>query len=104
MDQTETNRNMVSEARDATCQVVDARDGAPAEQPDYLDDVTQAKKIGVSVSFLRKDRRTARRIPFIRLQGRILYDPERVRQALLALEEGGPFVKRIRRERVAGAA
>jgi hypothetical protein len=54
-----------------------------------IDERQQAKLIGVSVAFLRKDRLTVRRIPFIRLGGRILYDPARVHQALLAFEQGG---------------
>jgi len=94
---------MQNDMHDAAGQVVCARGGATAEEPDYLDDVAQARKIGLSVSFLRKDRRTNRRIPFIRLEGRVLYDPKRVRDALLALEEGGPPVKRARRERASGA-
>ena len=49
--------------------------------------------IGVSVFFLRKDRRTKRLIPFYRIGDRILYDIQRVRSALLDLEEGGSAFK-----------
>jgi hypothetical protein len=48
-----------------------------------------AEAIGISVAWLRKDRRDKRLIPFYRLGGRILYSPERVRAALAVLEEGG---------------
>jgi len=74
-------------------------DQSPAEtatvQPLFHDDVQLAPLIGLSVSFLRKDRRADRVIPFVRVRGRILYDLGRVRAALLALEEGG--TKRARR-------
>ena len=53
-----------------------------------------ARAIGMSVHFLRKDRRGKRLIPFYRIGDRVLYDLERVRQALLALEEGGVFAQR----------
>ncbi len=59
------------------------------QKPLFVDDVALAPLIGLSVSFLRKDRRGARVIPFMRAGGRIKYDVERVRQALLAREEGG---------------
>jgi hypothetical protein len=65
-------------------------------QPLFHDDVQLAELIGLSVSFLRKDRRADRAIPFMRIRGRILYDLGRVRAALLALEEGGN-TKRARR-------
>jgi hypothetical protein len=55
----------------------------------FRSDAEIAPLIGLSTSFLRKDRRTHRVIPFVRVRGRILYDLDRVRQALLALEEGG---------------
>ncbi|MCX7144185.1 MAG: hypothetical protein NT123_24745, partial [Proteobacteria bacterium] len=53
--------------------------------------------IGMSVFFLRKDRRTKRLIPFYRLGDRILYDLDRVRVALLNLEEGGFAVRGMKR-------
>jgi hypothetical protein len=56
----------------------------------FVDEQQLAPLIGVSIHFLRKDRRTARRIPFVRLGDRILYDVERVKRAMLELEEGGP--------------
>lgn len=48
-----------------------------------------AEAIGMSVAWLRKDRRSKRLIPYYRLGGRILYSPERVQAALADLEEGG---------------
>jgi hypothetical protein len=49
-----------------------------------------AEAIGMSVHFVRKDRYTKKRIPFYRVGGRILYNLDRVRAGLAALEEGGP--------------
>ena len=48
-----------------------------------------AAAIGVSVHWVRKDRLTARRLPFYRLGERVVYDLGRVREALSALEVGG---------------
>ncbi len=54
-----------------------------------VDDHGIAKLLGVSVSLVRKDRYTTRHIPYTRFRGVILYFPERVLEALRALEEGG---------------
>lgn len=62
---------------------------AHTSKPLFQTDAELAPLIGLSKDFLRKDRRTHRVIPFIRVKGRILYDLGRVREALLALEEGG---------------
>ena len=59
-----------------------------------VDETEAAPAIGVSVHFLRKDRRTKRLIPFYRVGDRVLYDLDRVRAALIALEEGGPKIRR----------
>ena len=48
-----------------------------------------AKLIGMSVFFLRKDRCTKRILPFYKIGDAVRYNPERVMQALAALEEGG---------------
>lgn len=48
-----------------------------------------AALLNMSVHFLRKDRRTKRRIPFYRIGDCIRYDMARVRQALAEFEEGG---------------
>ena len=66
----------------------------------FVDEEELAGLIGVSIHFLRKDRRSARRIPFVRLGDRILYDVERVKYAMLELEQGGPVVKSARGARV----
>ncbi len=54
-----------------------------------VDEHTLAAAIGMSVHFVRKDRRGKKIIPFIRIGGSIRYDIERVRKALAALEVGG---------------
>lgn len=68
---------------------------------EFVDDVGLNKLFPLSVSFLRKDRRTRKRIPFLRVGTKILYSPERVRQALLALEEGGATARPARGKRAA---
>lgn len=57
-----------------------------------------AEAIGMSVAWLRKDRRGKRLIPYYRLGGRILYSPDRIQAALNALEERGSLPK-SRREK-----
>lgn len=69
----------------------------PSIPPVCVDDVTCAAALGVSVSWLRKDRRLQRRVPFYRLGGRILYNLDRVREALAEVEEGGPAQRKGRR-------
>lgn len=55
-----------------------------------VDEHACAEAIGMSVAWLRKDRRTARIVPFYRLGSSIRYDLERVHAALVArAEEGG---------------
>lgn len=54
-----------------------------------VDEHACATAIGMSVHWLRKDRRSKRLIPFSRLGGAIRYDLGRVREALAELEEGG---------------
>lgn len=49
-----------------------------------------ADALGVSASFVRKDRSGKRLLPFFRIGDLIRYDLERVQEALLANEEGGP--------------
>ena len=58
-----------------------------------VDEVEAAKAIGMSVHFLRKDRRDKRLIPFYRIGDCVRYDLGRVREALAALEEGGTHLK-----------
>ncbi|MCJ0764171.1 hypothetical protein [Variovorax terrae] len=58
--------------------------------PIAVDEVQAAKAISLSVHWLRMDRRTKRLIPFYKVGGAIRYNLTRVREALAALEEGGP--------------
>ena len=57
--------------------------------PIAVDETEAAKAIGLSIHFLRRDRRTKRLIPFYRIGDRVLYNLDRVREALAACEEGG---------------
>jgi hypothetical protein len=58
-----------------------------------LTEAEAAQFVGLSIHFLRKDRRTLRRFPFSRVGDRILYRPERLTAALDALEEGGAHIR-----------
>lgn len=51
-----------------------------------------AEDIGMSVHFLRKDRKhTGKKlIPFIKIGGAVRYDMDRVHDALRAMQHGGP--------------
>jgi hypothetical protein len=55
-----------------------------------LDEKEIAEELHVSIAFLRKDRYGAKTIPFMRLGDLIRYDADRVREALMAREVGGP--------------
>jgi len=59
-----------------------------------------ASAIGMSVSFLQKDRNTRRIIPYYRIGGAIRYDIGRVREALIKLEQGGSVTHGRTRSRV----
>lgn len=56
-----------------------------------------AAAIGVSVHTLRKDRQQGRRIPFFKIGSAVRYNLDRVREALAALEVGGPAPRPGRR-------
>jgi hypothetical protein len=58
-----------------------------------VDEHACAAAIGMSVAWLRKDRRTARQVPFYRLGSSVRYNLDRVKAALAATEEGGPAAK-----------
>jgi hypothetical protein len=63
--------------------------------PIAVDEHATAAAIGMSVHWLRKDRRGQRVVPFFRIGGAIRYDLQRVREALVArCEEGGPSSRR----------
>ena len=62
-----------------------------------LTDAEAAKLLGVSVHTLRKDRITARRIPFTKIGDRVFYRLESLRAMLAANETGGPAGAKPRR-------
>lgn len=64
--------------------------------PLFITDRELAPIIGVSVGFLQKDRRDAKRIPFIRLGDRCLYDLQEALAAVKALTVGGTRGRRGR--------
>ena len=57
--------------------------------PQLLNDYELAPLIRMSVSFLQRDRRLAKRIPFVKIGDKCLYDPVAVAAALQALAQGG---------------
>ncbi len=71
--------------------------GAYDPLPIAVGEVEAAKAIGMSVFFLRKDRRTKRVIPYLKIGDRVVYCLDRVRAALLAMEEGGPAARQVTR-------
>lgn len=54
-----------------------------------VNDVTLAKLLSLSVAYVRKDRLTARILPFFAIGRSIRYDVATVREAMLARMEGG---------------
>lgn len=54
------------------------------------DTLACAKRFDLSPSFLEKDRIGAKRIPYIKIGRKVLYDFESVERALLAYQVGGP--------------
>ena len=54
-----------------------------------VDEQTIANTIGMSLAWVRKDRRTKRLLPFIRIGRSIRYSPAAVARALAAAQEGG---------------
>ena len=66
---------------------------SPYPAPLAVDERECAAAIGMSVAWLRKDRRTKRVIPFFKMAGNngaVRYNLDRCREALAAIEEGGP--------------
>lgn len=70
--------------------------------PIAVDEAVAAAALGVSIHFLRKDRRTKRLFPFYRIGDRVLYNLDRVRATLFDMEEGGSAGRGSKR--VVGAA
>ena len=66
------------------------------EPPAFVADTVIAPIVGLSVEFLRKDRLSAQRIPFMRVGDRCLYDPPAVLAAVRALTVGGATPSRRR--------
>lgn len=62
--------------------------------PKLLTDKELAPLIRLSVAFLQRDRREAKRIPFVRIGDRILYDPAVVAQAIQSMAVGGQTSRR----------
>jgi hypothetical protein len=58
-----------------------------------VDEYAAAKALGVSVGWLRKDRRTARIVPHFKMGTFVRYNLERVQESLAALERGGADAK-----------
>lgn len=59
-----------------------------------VDESTMAGLLGLSVSFLQKDRVTSKRIPFVKIGSAIRYNPESVKAAVSALQQGGDATAR----------
>ena len=62
-----------------------------------VDEHEAAAALGLSVHTLRKDRQHDRRIPYYKIGSAVRYDLGRVREALAALEHGGPKPPAARR-------
>ncbi|MBK1714644.1 hypothetical protein CKO43_17900 [Rubrivivax gelatinosus] len=58
-------------------------------EPLLVDEHTLAAAIGMSVAWLRADRRGKRLVPVVRLGSAVRYSPSAVRAALAARQEGG---------------
>lgn len=71
----------------------------PSSSPAVIavDERACAAAIGMSLTWLRRDRRTKRLIPYARLGGSIRYNLDRVRDAIARLEEGGAAPRGRRR-------
>ena len=67
--------------------------------PLVVDEHAAAAALDVSVSWLQKDRRMKKLIPFYRMGGLNKYNLERARAALAALEEGGSSQRSRKRGR-----
>lgn len=57
--------------------------------PRAVDDKQIAELIGMSVHWVRKDRKTKRILPFFRIGDSVRYDVETVRKVFLSRMEGG---------------
>ncbi len=60
-----------------------------ATAPQFVDEKRIAELFPLSRSFLQKDRSKARRIPYCKVGGKVLYRPDAVAAALDAMTVGG---------------
>ncbi|MEW5880135.1 MAG: excisionase [Pseudomonadota bacterium] len=64
-----------------------------------------ADYLGMSRSFVEKDRTTRKILPFIRIGRKVIYDLDLIDQALTAYAQGGPSLRavtsRVQRRRAA---
>ena len=65
--------------------------------PRLLTDAELAPLIRLSVGFLQRDRCSAKRIPFVRIGDRVLYDPVAVADAIRGMAQGGSVVRARRK-------
>ena len=61
----------------------------PSPSTVVLDEHQLAATLGMSVHWVRKDRRTKRLLPFYKIGDCVRYNSQRVFEALAAVEEGG---------------
>jgi len=66
-----------------------AQSGNTQTTPLLVNEKTISELIGMSVHFLRIDRRSEQKIPFFKIGGSVRYNPARVTEALEAMEHGG---------------
>lgn len=57
--------------------------------PILIGESAAAEALGVSVAFLRKDRRSKRLVPFIKLGTAVRYSPAAITAAMAGLSRGG---------------
>lgn len=74
------------------------QNGINEARSEILTERELAPMLRVSVAFLQKDRLGPKRIPFIRLGDRCLYDKAEVMAAVKAMSIGGSRPRRQRRE------
>ncbi len=70
-----------------------AKLATPEVPPIAVDEYAAAVALGVSVPFLRKDRRTRQLFPFYRVGTLVRYNLQRLAEALATLEEGGAPIR-----------
>jgi hypothetical protein len=58
-------------------------------EPILVDEFVCAARLSMSVGSLRRDRRKAKVVPFVRVNGLVRYDMDVVRASLRARQEGG---------------